>query len=71
MKRLIERIRQKPQHHQNRIIWIIAGAMVIMLVVAWAFIGLPNKGSKNSETITEFGQILEENKLNTSPIFEK
>lgn len=39
MKKVIEHVRNKPDHKIHQIIWIITGSVVALLIATWVFIG--------------------------------
>lgn len=47
MKKVIENIRNKPEHHRDRIVWIVAAIATVILLALWAIVG--NGGKRNSE----------------------
>ncbi len=62
MRKVIHNIRQKPDHHKNRIIWITAIATIVLLLVVWAIIGNGRKIDPEENFFQTFSNDLEEGK---------
>lgn len=45
MKKIIEHVRNKPEHQRHQIIWGITGFIVLILIASWVFIG--SKGDQS------------------------
>jgi hypothetical protein len=66
MKKVIHNIRQRPDHHKNQIIWIAAGAVIVLLLVIWAIVGNGRKDGKDQNFFQTFNTDVEAGK-NTLP----
>lgn len=62
MNNVIEKIRNKPEHHRDRIVWICAAIAVIILIVAWMIIGNGHKQTSDENFFQTFNQGVEEGK---------
>ena len=62
MRKVIHSIRQKPDHHKNRIIWLIAAAAIVLLLIIWAIVGSGRKLNPDENFFQTFNQDLEEGK---------
>jgi len=62
MKQLISNIRNKPQHHKNRIILITLIGVVAFMLVLWAVVGMPHGGAQGEEVFLGFNQNVQESK---------
>ncbi|HMQ01682.1 MAG TPA: hypothetical protein PKD79_01270 [Candidatus Doudnabacteria bacterium] len=62
MKQLIANIRNKPQHHKNRIVLISLGVMIVFLLTLWAIVGMPPREGYSGEVINTINQDVEENR---------
>lgn len=71
MNKLIESIRQKPDHHKNRIVWIIIGITAALLLTIWAIIGIPNREGKNTDVIDQFSTDVEDSKDTLPKLFDE
>lgn len=71
MKKIIENIRQKPDHHKNRIILVITGSVALLLVIAWIIIGIPDREGKNTDVIDDFTTNVEESKDTLPKLFDE
>ncbi|HMR55331.1 MAG TPA: hypothetical protein PKD34_01935 [Candidatus Doudnabacteria bacterium] len=60
MKQLISNIRNKPQHHKNRIIIITLIGVVAFMLVLWAVVGMPPREGTSGDVIFEFNETVEE-----------
>ena len=67
MKKVIHNIRQKPDHHKDKIIWLTAGAVVILLLVIWAIVGNGRKDGKDQSFFQTFNEDMEEGKTILPP----
>lgn len=70
MKKLLDNIRQKPDHYRNRIILIITGSAALALIIIWMIIGIPERSGKGTDVIDEFGTNVEESKDTLPQLFE-
>ena len=70
MSKLIENIRQKPDHHKNRIVWTIIGITAGILLILWAIIGIPQREGKSTDVIDEFNTNLDESKDTLPKLFD-
>lgn len=70
MSKLIENIRQKPDHHKNRIVWTIIGIAAGLLLIIWAIIGIPQREGKSTDVIDEFSNNLDESKDTLPKLFD-
>lgn len=70
MSKLIENIRQKPDHHKNRIVWTIIGITAGILLILWAIIGIPQREGKSTDVIDEFSTNLDESKDTLPKLFD-
>ncbi|QQS22902.1 hypothetical protein IPM19_04795 [bacterium] len=70
MKKIIENIRQKPDHHKNRIILIITGSVAFVLVIIWIIIGIPDREGRSTDVIDDFTTNVEESKDTLPKLFE-
>ncbi len=70
MSKLIENIRQKPDHHKNRIVWTIIGITAGLLLIIWAIIGIPQREGKSTDVIDEFSNNLDESKDTLPKLFD-
>ncbi len=70
MSKLIENIRQKPDHHKNRIVWTIIGITAGLLLIIWAIIGIPQREGKSTDVIDEFNTNLDESKDTLPKLFD-
>lgn len=73
MKKVLENIRNKPPHHQNRIILLTVVAVTLLLIIAWAIIGIPTRRNMtpNGDLIDQFGKNYNENKNTLPDLFPK
>lgn len=62
MKDLISKIQRKPQEQKSKIVWVTAGVIAIILLIAWAIIGIPKRNSDSGQVINDFAQDLEKSK---------
>ncbi len=62
MRKIIHNIRQKPSHHRDRIIYIIAGVAVVILLLIWAIVGNGRKTTPDENFFQSFNQDLEAGK---------
>lgn len=70
MKKLIENIRQKPDHHKNRIIWTIIGVTAGLLLIIWAIIGIPQRNGNTTDIIDQFSSDVNESKDTLPQLFD-
>ena len=70
MKQIIENIRQQPEHHRNRIIWIIAAIVVAALLLLWVLIGNTKRESAGN-VINELNTEYNENKNLLPDLYNK
>lgn len=73
MKQIVENIRRKPTHQQNRFIMIIVVTTAVILVTLWAIIGIPGKTNPNSkgDLINEVNQQYNDSKTMLPDLFPK
>lgn len=62
MKQIIENVRQRPPEQKSKIVWIIAGCVAGVLLLAWAFIGIPNRNTNPGDVINNFNSDVQESK---------
>lgn len=62
MKRIIQNIRSKPAHLRDRYVWIIAGAVTLLLLATWLIVGNGHKSSPDDTFFQNFNQGLNEGK---------
>lgn len=62
MKKVIENIRNKPEHHRERIIWICAAVFAAVLLIVWMIIGNGRKTTTDESFFQTFNQGVEEGK---------
>ncbi len=70
MKKIIENIRQKPEHHKNRIIWIIVGVAAVILLIIWAIVGIPDRNGKSTDVINKFNSDVDSSKGTLPKLFD-
>lgn len=70
MKKIIENIRQKPDHQKNRIILIVTASAAIVLVIIWAIVGIPKRNGRNTDVIDNFTTDVEEGKDDLPKLFD-
>ena len=61
MKRVIHKIRQKPDHHKDRIIWISAAAAVAVLLIIWAIVGNGRPTAPDENFFQQMSEDIEQN----------
>ena len=73
MKQVIEKIKSKPVHQQNRIILFTIITVVVLLLVAWAIIGIPKRkgANPNADLINQFNTEYNESKNTLPDLFPK
>lgn len=73
MKQVIENIRQKPLHQQNRIIYGILLGVTIALIIVWIIIGIPGQSNPKSDgdLINQVNQNYNTNKGMLPDLFPK
>lgn len=71
MKQLIANIRNKPQHHKNRIVFITIIGVVAFMLVLWAIVGMPPRKGVSGDIIYNFNQEVDENQDNLPELFPK
>jgi hypothetical protein len=62
MKKVIENIRSRPVHHQNRIVWISAGVAVALLLIIWMIVGNGRKTTPDENFFQNFQQEVQSGK---------
>jgi hypothetical protein len=62
MKQLISNIRNKPQHHKNRIIAISLIGVVVFMLALWAVVGMPPREGTSGDVFFEFNETVKKNK---------
>lgn len=62
MKKVIENIRNRPEHHQNRIVWISAIIAIALLLTIWAIVGNGRKTIPDQNFFQTFQQGIDEGK---------
>lgn len=70
MSKIIDNIRQQPDHHKNRLIWIIVGIVAGILLIIWAVIGIPQRNGKSTDVINQFNSDLNSNKDALPKLFD-
>ncbi len=56
MSSIIDRIQSKPPHERDRIIKIIAGALIALMLIVWLIVGNGKKPGEGSSFIRSFTQ---------------
>ncbi len=62
MKQVIHNIRNKPDHHKNRIIIISAAIAVGVLLLIWAAVGNGHRGQTDENFFQTFNEEVKQNK---------
>lgn len=62
MKDLISKIREKPHDQKSKIVWLAAGIIAVVLLIAWAIIGIPKRNSDGGQVINDFTKEIEDSK---------
>jgi hypothetical protein len=62
MKNVIENIRNKPEHHRDRIVWICAAIFTGLLLIVWMIVGSGRKTTTDESFFQTFNQGVEEGK---------
>ncbi len=62
MRRVINNIRNKPDHHKDRIIWATAGIALVILLSIWMIVGNGGKTSTEKNFFQSFSEDLEDGK---------
>ena len=70
MRKVIHNIRQKPDHHKDRIIWITAAIAIGLLLIIWAIVGNGRDLNPDQNFFDTFNEDLEEGKtiIPTDPL---
>ncbi len=71
MKKVIEKIRQKPEHEQNRIIWVVAAIAIIILLGLWILLGNSKRANSPGGVINNINQEVNDNKNLFPNLFNK
>lgn len=56
MKQLITNIRNKPQHHKNRIVLLTLAGVVLMMLILWWIVGPPPRQGASGDVIIDFNE---------------
>lgn len=56
MKRVIEHIRNKPEHKRHQIIWLITALVFLLLISSWVFVGKRAQRKVDSNFMQSFNQ---------------
>lgn len=62
MNSVIEKIRSRPEHHRDRIVWICGLIAVALLLIIWAIVGNGRKSTPDQNFFQTFNQGFEEGK---------
>ena len=62
MKQIIENIRNKPDHHKDRIVWIIAAIATGLLLIIWLIVGNGRPTTTDDNFFETLNQDVEEGK---------
>lgn len=62
MKQIIENIRNKPDHHKDRIVWICAAIAAGLLLIIWLVVGNGRPTTTDDNFFETFNQGVEEGK---------
>lgn len=62
MKKIIENIRSKPDHHKDRIIWVYAAIVAAILFIAWMIVGNGRKTTTDESFFQKFNEGVQEGK---------
>lgn len=60
MKKIIENIRSKPDHHKDRIIWVCAAIVAGILLIAWMIVGNGRKINNDQNFFQTFNEGVQE-----------
>ena len=66
MRKVIHNIRNRPDHHIDRIIWISIAVAIGLLLIIWMIVGNGRKTAPDSSLFQSFGKNVETGK-NTFP----
>ncbi|HEX3095963.1 MAG TPA: hypothetical protein VHQ20_02475 [Patescibacteria group bacterium] len=64
MKETIEKIRQRPDHHKDRIIWVTAAVAVAVLLIIWAIVGNGRRTTVDNNFFQTFNQDVQSTQTN-------
>ncbi len=70
MPQFIDNIRQQPDHHKNRIIWIIIAIAAGILLIIWAIVGIPKREGSTTDVIDEFNKNVNDSKDDLPKLFD-
>ena len=62
MRKVIENIRNKPPHHRDRIVWIVAAIAVGLLFIIWLIVGNGRKTTPDENFFQTFNQGVDDGK---------
>lgn len=62
MKKIIENIRNKPEEHRDRIIWIIAAIVAGLLLITWLVVGNGKRDGEDQSFFQTFSDGINEGK---------
>jgi hypothetical protein len=60
MKKIIEKIRSKPEHHRDRIVWICAAIAAGILLITWMIVGNGRKVTTDENFFDSFNEGVQE-----------
>ena len=56
MKKIIENIRNKPEAHKDRIVWIIAAIVAGLLLITWLIVGNGKRDGEDQNFFQTFNE---------------
>jgi hypothetical protein len=62
MRKVIHNIRNRPDHHKDKIIWLSAAVAIALLLAVWALVGNGRPTTPDENFFQNFNEDLEEGK---------
>ncbi len=68
MKQMIENIRNRPDHHKNRIVLIVVAAAIVILLIIWAIVGNGRRVVPDENFFQSFNSDIQSSQTNSGAI---